>query len=178
LEEYGRPFAGTFGEEGLKIDEAREIVDLLNNAPPADLPGTLLIGPMDYATRSASDVLLKSIEEFDSSTIRPVLWANDEADVSPTIRSRCLSQWCPGTEVYDEEVEAKADLLVLAALKRDRASVIEMVKDLDPETALSACSRALLRKGLDGQALVLWNSLREPLTHKNPSKNELLAALL
>lgn len=174
----GRLLHEPFGESGLKIAESREVVDLMNSAPVGDDPGVLIIGPMDRATRSAQDVLLKNLEEFDETIVRPVLWAYDEADVLSTIRSRCLRQWCTAELPYDEDTRYQARGLVSCALKNDVAGVIETVKDRDPRSMLEAVAQILLEQGLEEDTLVLWDRVRDALRFKKPSMNELLATFL
>ena len=87
----GRLLAPPFGEEGaygLKVDEAREFVALLSTAPLGTAVGVVIAGPMDVASPKSSDVLLKSIEEFNASVVFPLLWAHDLGGVTGTIRSR------------------------------------------------------------------------------------------
>lgn len=169
----------SFGEEGLKIAESREIIELMNNTPLGDRPGVVLIGPVDQAAPASTDVLLKSIEEFDANVIRPVLWAKDETEVSSTIRSRCLRRWCPGAEPsIDEDLMDTARNLVEESLGGHRASVVELVKDKDPRLLLEAVARALCHRGIDDESLEMWGRVRAALAYANPTATEALAALL
>lgn len=168
-----------FGEEGLKIAESREIVELMGNAPMGDRPGVLLIGPVDHAAPASTDVLLKTLEEFDSSVIRPVLWAHDEAEVSPTIRSRCLRRWCPGVEAsIDEDLMDAARNLVEESINGHLASVIELAKEKDPRLFLEAVARALCHRGIDEETRDMWERVRSALRYPKPTTTECLAALL
>jgi len=174
----GRLLHAPFGATGLKIAESREIVELMNSAPVGDEPGVLLIGPMDRATRSSQDVLLKNLEEFNDAIIRPVLWAIDQADVVSTIRSRCLQQWCPGPDLYDEDTLYQARGVVDCSLVGDTAGLVEAVKDREPRPLLEAAARVLAERGIDDDTAALWGRVREALRFKLPSANELLAAFL
>ena len=174
----GRLLREPFGDAGLKIAESRAIIDLMNNTPVGDSPGVLVMGPMDRAMQAATDVLLKSIEEFDDRIVRPVLWALDEAEVSPTIRSRCLRRWCPGPEVLDEEVLDVARGVVEAALAGDIAAVIEGLREQDPGDVLVASAMALRDRGLDAETEDLWEALRATLRVRNPTASEALAVFL
>lgn len=178
LPEIGRLIHDPFGEEGLKIADSREIIELMNNAPVGDSPGVIVMGPLDRAQQVATDVLLKSIEEFDDQIVRPVLWAHDEAEVSPTIRSRCLRRWCPGPDAVDEEALEVARGLVEAALAGDVASVIEGLREQDPRDMLVASVTALRDRGVDAESESLWEALRRALKVRNPTASEALVAFL
>lgn len=167
-----------FGSEGLKIAESREIIDMMGNSPVGDQPGVVVIGPMDWARQNATDVLLKTLEEFDPRVVCPVLWAHDESEVSPTIRSRCLRQWCPGEIVTDEEVATRARDLVNEALDRRYASVVELLKEQDPRQMLEAASDILRERGIDKTTRRLWESVRAASKAREPSMNEVVAAFL
>lgn len=174
----GRLLHAPFGEAGLKIAESREIIDLMNNAPLGDEPGVVVVGPLDRALPASTDVLLKSIEEFNPAIVRPVLWAHDETEVSSTIRSRCLRRWCPGERAVDEEVLDVARQLVAESLGGHRASVIELLNDRDPRDVLVGAAQALNERGIDDETEKLWESVREALRYRNPTATEALAAFL
>lgn len=176
--ELGRLVREPFGDDGLKIAESREIIDLMNNTPVGDEPGVVVMGPMDLAQQVATDVLLKSIEEFDDRIVRPVLWALDEAEVSPTIRSRCLRRWCPGQLEVEEHVLDIARGLVESSLVGDVAAVIEALKEQEPRDVLVAAARSLRDRGIDEETEALWEALRGPLRLRNPTATEALAAFL
>lgn len=174
----GRLLHAPFGGEGLKIAESREIVELMNSASVGDDPGVLVIGPMDRANRSAQDVLLKNIEEFDDRIVRPILWAIDEAEVLPTIRSRCVKQWCAGPDLYDEDMLYQARAVMDCSLMGDVAGLIEAVKDRDPRLLLEATARVMIEQGFDKKSADLWGRVRQLLRHKIPTTTEVLAAFL
>lgn len=166
------------GEGGLKIADSREIIDLMNGAPVGDEPGVIVMGPMDLAQQGATDVLLKSLEEFNPSLVRPVLWANDETEVISTIRSRCLRRWCPGVTVTDESRLVAARSLIDEVLAGHHASVVEILRDQDPRGMLEAAAVALHERGIDGDTGPLWASLRAVMNLRHPSASEVLAAFL
>lgn len=174
----GRLIAPPFGEQGLKIAESREIVDLMESAAVGDQPGVVVMGPMDRATRASQDVLLKNIEEFDDRLVRPVLWARDEAAVISTIRSRCLRTWCPGTIELDEDATETGRLIVDCVLARDVAGIIEHMKDANSRAILEAAAYELSLRGIDDRTADLWGRLREVLRFKTPSWTEAVAAFL
>lgn len=150
----------------------------MGNAPVGDQPGVVLMGPMDLALQGATDVLLKSIEEFDPDLVRPVLWAHDETEVSSTIRSRCLRRWCPGQVLNDEDSMMRARELVDEALEGHRASVVELLKDQDPRLTLESVAAVLGERVLEGATRPLWDQVREALSVPHPTPTEALAALL
>lgn len=174
----GRLLHPPFGAEGLKIAESRAIIDLMSNAPVGDRAGVVVVGPLDRALPASTDVLLKSIEEFNPEVVRPVLWAHDDTEVSSTIRSRCLRQWCPGDIVLDEDVMEASRQLVSESLGRHRASIVEILSDRDPREMLVGAAQALHERGIDDETRGLWESVRETLHHRNPTATEALAAFL
>ena len=129
--EIGPLMAPPFGDNGLKTEEAREIVNLLLTTPVGEGVGTVVIGPMDDLLPKASDVLLKRVEEFDGTRVHPILWAHDLGSVSTTIRSRCLERWAPllADRDEDEGLAAAGWRLVEASLTGDYASIPPLVKE-------------------------------------------------
>jgi len=118
------------GDEGLKVDDARQVVSLLSTTPVGTQIGTLVVGPMDNATVFAADALLKKVEEFNGELVMPILWAFDIGGVRPTIRSRCLSRWAPASGEDDEDVELMQDGCDLqdAAMSGDLVTVARLLK--------------------------------------------------
>jgi hypothetical protein len=166
-----------FGDDGLKIADSREIVDLLSASPVGDGPGSVVIGPMDAANRMAADALLKTLEEFDERVVRPVLWARDEGGVASTIRSRCIRRWCPAEEEHEDEVVDLGRAVVTAIQDRDVAVLIETLKERDPEQVIVGVSLALAERRCAGMAET-WRALREVSMVRDPTLTEVLAALL
>lgn len=175
---WGRLLRDPIGEEGLKIAEARELCELIDQPPVGDVPGVLVVGPMCKAGRGVPDVLLKTLEEFDPRRVRPLLWAEAEAEVSPTIRSRCLMRWCPGHETLTEELLQVGRRLVEASLERDIPGVIETLKDQEPSPILRAATFVLGEQIHDVRAQALWGVVREALTKRDISVIEVLATFL
>lgn len=179
LPQIGRSVGGPFGEEGLKIDDARSIIALMQSAAVGDEPGVFVVGPLDLARQNATDVLLKVIEEFDPEVVRPVLWAHDLGAVSTTIRSRCIHRWCPGPEKHDDEMVAFALDLVKAAVDQDRARAIELLRDnkAAAEDVIDVCVRVLSfdPDQMVGKRYEFWKRLRRLAGYRYVGKNELLA---
>jgi hypothetical protein len=190
----GRLLAPPFGREGLKVAEAREVVAWMSSPPVGSTTGVLVLGPMDLATPEAQDCLLKSLEEVDSRILQPILWAWDSGAVVPTILSRCLTEWCPHGTQLDMEFEPEAQILVQAALARDRVSTVSGLKEFESDnkerdhryrdllgSAALVVSEKLKvsEKPSEVQGLLdLWDSLRLALRSSRPSALETLAALL
>jgi hypothetical protein len=165
----GRMLAPPFGDDGLKVAIAREIVETLSSVPLGDQLGTVVIGPFDSATPEASDSLLKVLEEFDGRYLQPLLWAKDAGLVSGTIRSRCLLEWCPSQPGFSPEQPflERGRKLCESALRRRTASVLELLKENDGcEAELFRASAEILATKEDWNLEVrlrLWESLREHL---------------
>jgi len=185
LPQIGRRVAEPFGEDGLKVDDTREIIKLMQDAPLGDEPGVILIGPMDRAESKSTDVLLKTIEEFDHECVRPVLYAYDLGSVSSTIKSRCILRWCPDAPPNPEGEEAMklAFDLVEASCRQDRARVIELLKEKkapDVVPILESCANvlALNPEFLVGVRHELWLRVRNLARYRHVGKTELLATFV
>lgn len=184
--EVGHLMAPPFGEEGgLSTEEAREMVTQLLNTPLKSGLGVVIAGPMDgVKSRKASDVLLKSIEEFDDKVVLPILWANDLGGVSSTIRSRCLDIWCPGKVMLTEEDD---DLMRVAwefvtqVQEGDVAGIAKAAKSVKDENSskmLTALAEVLSSQIHQPKSQVLWMNLRRVAEHERPKPAEILVALL
>lgn len=186
--------AEPFGDAGLKVEEAREIVELLQSAPISERPGVVVVGPLDnVATSKSSDALLKTLEE-PSPYVLAVLWAEDLGGVPPTIRSRCTDRFAPlgptDPEDEDESIPRFSWDLVKAYLESDYASIVELVevctakesKDDKKQRKLNLLLVSLadvLSQDLnDPRKLNLWERLREVTQSINPSSLEIIAALI
>ena len=185
-ESLGRLIAPPFGEGGLKVSVAREIAEKMESAPMGDALGTILIGPFDDVTPEAADGLLKTLEEFDSRYLQPILWAGDIGSVIGTIRSRCMETWCPPPEGYspDAPLLDAARSLCKASLKRRYASVVEHMNDHQgQEYLLLRASCEVLATEEDWPLkvrLLLWGRIRKVLVSSNghPSPLSVLTAYL
>lgn len=190
-ERIGRPLANPYGEEGLKVDEAREIVHLMAAPPIGSGIGVIVVGPMDNATAEAQDALLKTLEEFDASQVQPILWAHDLGVVFATIRSRSHAEWCPfGPGGPEIEYRAEGEMLTKAALTRDYPTIISTLNDKERKVgnrdlliAVVGVLADKLREATNEKVvevlLALWEGIREVLAQRGePSNREALAALL
>jgi len=172
---------GTFGADGLKTEEAREVVGLLTHPPIGDIKGVVLIGPMDTAQPKASDVLLKSLEEFDASIVQPILWAEDIGNVTPTIRSRCHATWCFCKTETPEDLQVASMNILEAYVAKDVVAMVNVLKehkknlrDLVDVVILFISQNITKNHHFDD----LWFVLRNLLSNTEPSYAETLVAFL
>jgi hypothetical protein len=183
----GRLLHDPFGDEGLKVDEAREFAALLMHAPLGADVGVVVAGPMDIALPKSADALLKGIEQFNPYVL-PLLWASDLGGVQGTIRSRCLPVWAPATghEPADEEVEEVARDLLRAALAGHAADVPALVGKMAKTKKQPARYHELLAEVAyamtamldDPRVLPLWERVREVCRWRNPTPIEIIVAFL
>jgi hypothetical protein len=157
------PFEGS----GLKKDGARSFVELLSSLPVGSGTRSVVVGPMDEVAPGTSDVLLKTLEEFDPTGIRPFLWAWDLGGVSPTIRSRCVCFYVPGVDDRLEGYRTQAQGVLAAYRARDWVTLIESWGDLKGEEVhLLRATVDVLSSSLGGGTSFdprlgsLWESLR------------------
>jgi hypothetical protein len=167
---FGRllPFTGS----SLKKEGARELVALLSQRAVGGGRSSVLVGPVDEVNPATSDVLLKTIEEFDPEGTRPFLWAWDLGGVSLTLRSRCILQFCPGVDARTEGYDTVAESLLAAYHEGDWVTVVEMLKEAESSDLLlravvDALAPKLSRPDPDVKHTSLWESLR-PLFSGSP----------
>lgn len=177
----GRLLHPPFGDKGLKVDEARKAVELLQSVPIGEDLGVVVIGPLDKAPPKSADVLLKIVEEF-TEYVRPVLWADDLGGVRPTIQSRCLDVWCPATgfEPVDEELQGLARQLLTASLQGryyEVPTLVSQIKDRRVE-ALGVVAEAMSAMTDDPKVLPLWERVRATAQWRNPTPMELISTFL
>lgn len=174
------------GEEGLKVDGAREIVELMRMPPPGR-KGALVLGPMDLAQPAAADALLKTVEDLDHDRFVLNLWAFDLEEVMPTIQSRCMGVWCPSRTEHDpqpgEGAYDAAFALVEAYRKGDPCTVLETLHEhAEKPDVLRTVPEVLAIDLLAGRGTEadarLWMMLRKVLRADNLSKTEIAAALM
>lgn len=177
-----------FGDDGLKVDEAREFVSLLLSPVPGSERGVVVAGPMDQTKGLKSeDAMLKGIEQF-SSYVLPILWAFDLGGVKPTIRSRCLPVWAPATgyEEVDEEVEAVARELLSASIGGHYEKIPGLVARVGKKGSKRGREQELLAEVVDAMSSMvgdpkvhsLWERVREAARWRNPTPIEIISAFL
>jgi len=172
-----------FGDDGLKVDDARAFVVASYSIPVGVDIGTLIVGPMDAdrANPKACDVLLKRLEGFDDTTIQPFLWAWDIGNVIPTIRSRCLAKWAPADLKEDTEIEIAAETVVTAILEGRFAGVPFIIKKIDAKRIpdfIGALASRLSDSPGDRKRLEIWERLRKVAVRRNPTVVEVTGALV
>ena len=178
---FGRllPFTGS----SLKKEGARELVSLLSHRPVGGGRASVLVGPVDEVNPATSDVLLKTIEEFDPDGTRPFLWAWDLGGVSHTLRSRCVLRFCPGVDTRGEAHEATAIVLLRAYGEGDWVAVVEEAKAYEDLPALMRSVTDLLPAKLSAPAPDpryerLWGELRDLFDGSTLTPARVVAAFL
>lgn len=188
--DWGRVI-GVFGDPttGINAETARAVVAAASTSYVGDKLTSLVVGPVDVGTsEGVTDPLLKVLEEPDPSYPRVHLWAWDEGGVRPTVRSRCLSEWCPGRWPVDGTATAAARAVVRAYVAGDMAGVLDAMADLQGEAwAAQALFRALAAElapriagsGREaGRAIVLWQRVRRVSGLRTVPWHEALSAVL
>ena len=188
----GLLLAPPFGDDGLKVEQAREVVGLLQSAPTTESLGVVIIGPLDdAATGKSSDALLKTLEE-PGDYVQAVLWAHDLGGVPLTIRSRSLLRFSPpgpSNEDEDDVLPRSAYTLVRAHLESDYATIIDTVnasltKEKEEDSIakgvrlVQALSDVLGMDLDDPHKRNLWEHLREVSLVRNPSAMEIISVLI
>lgn len=125
----GKPFELA---RGIKVDQVREIQRRLTTRPTLGSKRAVIIDPADDMEVSASNALLKSLEEPPQGTYF-LLVAHSPARLLPTIRSRCRT-------------------LRFSAI--DRSSMDNLLRDLAPEADIASRDAAIAASaGSPGSAL-------------------------
>jgi hypothetical protein len=177
---------GSFGHprDGLNIEAVREAVSVMAAPPVGDVRGSVVVGPIDVLTlEGVADVFLKTLEERNPRGPRPFLWAWDLGSVRPTIQSRCLVEWCPGTVRYDKTTTEAARAAVDASLARSTAGVIEAFDEVrkgwkdDGDDFLRAAVQVLAGR-TEPNRLQLWASIRPLFMSGAVTCDEALAGFL
>lgn len=161
--------------EALKIQAVREGLGLMGAAPIGDVgTGYVVFGPMDLAPFQCSDAMLKTVEEPEEE-VQPILWANDIADVSPTIRSRCLAEYAQG-----DEVEINEDGLELFKAVFDRPYQIPEIIERNKNNLHDLVGGLALAVSVEGseRAYKLWDRVKTVSRYRNMTSLELFACLL
>ena len=176
----GRLLAPPFGKDGLKVDDARQIVSLLGSTPVGMQVGVVVVGPMELANSKSSDVLLKSIEEFQGGFVRPILWANDIGGVTSTIRSRCIDVWVPRSKPLPNDVVQQGEAIISDCLAQKFYMLPTLLdkSELTEVQLLDTLVFSLVGKLEDEGARGLWERLRLVGQWRNPTRVEILSALI
>lgn len=166
-----------FGGDTLTTEDARNAIDRMSYPLVGINTFAVLIGAVDKARGSATDALLKGIEEHDEY-VSPILWATSLSEVPKTIRSRCRVVWA------DEGVpQIKEEYVRLArnCIAGNYANVIVQLNEITdkPFFVLSELGNALSEFDFSQERVItLWEKVRLALRQEySMSKNELLGVL-
>lgn len=188
-ESVGHTGASTFGRllpftgSSLKKDGAREIVSLFSQRAVGGGQASVLIGPVDEINPATSDVLLKSIEDFDPAGTRPFLWAWDLGGVAHTLRSRCILQFCAGNDSRTEEYLPMAVSLLKAYREGDWVTLVESLKengssDLLLRAVVDTLATNLAQPDPDPRYVSLWECIRSLFSGSTLTPARLVASFL
>lgn len=169
---YDSKILEDLGKDGLKAQEARDLVNLLQSNPLGG-PYAIIIGPIDLAADKSCDVLLKTLEEG-TYAVKCVLWANDLGSVRPTVKSRCIPIWSGGTSLLDPTLLADVRMIYLYAKEGKWASLLSLLDKYDKSDydVTLYLAEVLYQENLD-----YWDELRELLSHSNVTRIELVHLL-
>ena len=183
-EEIGRPISDPIGDQGLKVDDSRLIVNraLVGGSGVGDRPPTVVLGPLDKATPEAADALLKTLEDLADAPLRIFLWADFLSDVSPTIRSRTLHQWSPGAYRISKSLKESCEAVINYARSEELdgrliESLLDSLEKYDAEVFLDALVFCMAQE--EQYPLRLWERVRPILGARwLSSKTTLIEALI
>ena len=166
-----------FGGDTLTTEDARKAIERLSFPLVGVETFAVLIGAVDRARGSATDALLKGIEEHDAFVV-PILWANSLSEVPKTIRSRCHNVWAKGDEGVSKDVYVR---LARNCVAGDYANVIMQLNEIEAKPLEIIFEVANAMSGFDfsqERVIQLWEKSRLALRQEYTiSKNELLGVL-
>jgi hypothetical protein len=187
---WGR-VVGVFGDpvSGINAETALAVVTAASSPYVGDRRTSLVVGPVDIGTSDGvNDPMLKVLEEPDPSYPRVYLWAWDEGEVRPTIRSRCLSEWCPGRWPVDGAATQTARAVVRAYAAGDVAAVLDAMSEVQGDawsapTVFRALAAELAPRIAGGDAEVgrmldLWRRVRSVIGTRAVPWHEAVAVVL
>jgi len=158
------------GDDGLKVDDSRRVVELAGNSGVGDRPPVVVLGPIDRATPEASDALLKTLEDLADGPLGVILWADYLGGVTGTIQSRTLPRWCPPDAKWASPfLDEHAERLFDAFQAGDAATCLEILHDRKKEWGglLVGFSEVMARRGTEDAAMVrAWVAIRPLLDGK------------
>lgn len=169
-----------FGGDSLSTDDAKKATEKMVFAPIGSDLFCVVIGAVDNARGSATDALLKSIEEH-PDFVMPILWANGLDRVPSTIRSRCEAEWTKDTALHEDLSEYVK--VLDACLISDYAVALtlgtKIISDTSSRSLLLGVAKVLATKSFDNPKVsILWGRVREALKQNYPlSKSEALGVI-
>jgi hypothetical protein len=168
------------GGERFGVEDARAIVRLVIYPQAVDKLGIIVVG-LDHAAPKTQDVLLKILEEHDPSITRILLWASEAENVSSTVRSRCLEEWCPFDGVghdLDDEINSIAASIAACIQKNEMAEALTIVLETHGrEVELLDHLAYRCRLNWDSGGSEWWGKIRPVYNNRNPTNLEVIAAL-
>ena len=171
----GRLLLDPLGDGGLKVADARAVVALAGTSGIGDRPPSVVLGPLDRATPSAGDALLKTLEDLSTAPLQIVLWADFLGGVSLTIRSRSLPQWCPPEPHWvSPYMDEDAKILWKAYTKKDLGACLEILRKRQKDWGdllQGVCEVSAEQEPLHPSALRLWAQARPLLDGKGSFLN-------
>lgn len=168
-EKIGRPLRDPIGDEGLKVDDSREIVEIARYPGVGDRPPSLVVGPLDAASPEAADALLKTLEELTEAPLRLIVWADHLSGVIKTIRSRTRPQWCPAVATTPnpfDYVQEDAERLAEALVNQDAGRILGILENIDKGTwvdLLQAVTSPLADRLDSPRTIEVWVRIRRLL---------------
>ena len=162
--EKGRLILDPLGDDGLKVEDSRRVVELAGNSGVGDRPPVVVLGPLDDATPEAADALLKTLEDLAEGPLGIILWANHLGTVTSTIQSRTLPRWCPPSENWtspyqDEDATRLFDAYLSGELSTCLGILRERQKDWSD--LLRGFEEVMSHRGLEDPSMVpLWEAIR------------------
>ena len=179
--EMGRMILDPLGDDGLKVEDSRRVVELAGNSGVGDRPPMVVIGPLDNATPEAADALLKTLEDLANGPLGIILWANHLGGVTATIQSRTLPRWCPPDKKWVSPYrDGHAEKLFDAYKAGDLISCLEILRERrkDWSDLLRGFGEVLSQRGAEDPSMVqTWEAIR-PLRDGKGSYLVAVAALM
>jgi hypothetical protein len=160
-----------YGEEGLKVDDARSILDMVQIPPIGGKGYTVVIGPLEDATLNALDALLKTLEEPPEG-FSFILWAYDLGMVRETVKSRCFHYYIAHQTSDSEEepitVSKQAAVDAFKSALRGRTAWVTPLTSHEPTIVLEGLSEHFSIHPHD-LSFEGWKSFRLLLQRSNPT---------
>lgn len=166
----GRLILDPLGDQGLKVVHSREVVELASSSGVGDRPPAVVLGPLDRATPSAADALLKTLEDLATAPLQIILWADFLGGVIPTIRSRSLSRWCAPAPTWESPyMDEDARKLWSSYRQRDLSGCLETLRKRQKDWVdllQGVCEVAATDAPLGKETVQLWGDVRPLLDGK------------
>lgn len=166
-------------DSGLKIDDIRKAKESFGTQVFGG--STFIIGPLDWASDSIIDSLLKQVEDGRTNV---VFWAIDISGVRDTLRSRCSEIWCDGEYEISDEVYDEVASVVSSIIMRDYANLFNKIKNVSKWKSqhmigLYKCIRYWMEYDkYSPRAKNLWLMIRKDTTEEKINTTNLIYNML